>query len=132
MKSTFTFNFFSVVREVFEPHEESLVFPSKPITRFKEGNFLLGIDVKEPFEPVQNPVTFESKEFENTTTDDRKSLPLLVQSTDQNYSRQGFEPSYSSVSFSKENLEKYRQNSFKYRGVVEAIQDSVDISSNGE
>ena len=121
-----------MVREVFEPQEESLVFPSKPITRFKEGNFLHGINVKEPFEPVQNPVTFESKEFENTTTDDRKPLPLLVQSTDQTYSRQGFEPSYSSVSFSKENLEKYRQNSFKYRGVVEAIQDSVDISFNGE
>ena len=96
-----TFNF-SVVREVFEPHEETLVFPSKPITRFKEDNFSPGVDIKELFEPVENPVTFESKEFENTS-DARKttssSLPL-VQSTDQN-SRQGFEPSYGSVTFSK-------------------------------
>ena len=116
-----------MVREVFETHEESLVFPSKPITRFKEDNFSPGVDVKEPFEPVENPVRFESKEFENTFDAQKTStsLPaLLVQSTDQNNSRQGFEPSYGSVTFSKENFEKYRKNSFKYRGVVEAIQDT--------
>ena len=93
-----------MVREVFEPHEETLVFPSKPITRFKEDNFSPGVDIKELFEPVENPVTFESKEFENTSNARKITtpslLPTLVQSTDQN-SRQGFEPSYGSVTFSK-------------------------------